>query len=394
MKKSMFILIVFFCFVSAQALGMEVYKNENLALKSGFWGQVWYQTISDGRDTNGDGRQDSGIYDTLIRRAYFYARADIFRKIVVFAHLAGDRIGQDYMKRRPSLGLGANLVLRDGWIALDPWGGIFKIQVGRMYVPLTRNYGTTSTKTLLNLDLNWSQGGLRGGIFYPSKVGRDDGICLWGNILEKRLQYRLMVGRGIYDDDVNPDDHPRFAGRLSWAFMEPETGWFNQGTYLGKKHILTIGIGADFQGDLHIISPQRKQDYSAYTFDIHWDRPLNTGLGAVTVEAAFVHVNNEPNRLAFTHLTKASDVSIYSLKGGYLLPWEPHLGKIQPNFHYERIDPEDGGATNIFGGGINYFLKGHANKLSFDLTSVDQTDATPGAVQDHLLFTMQLALGF
>ncbi len=40
MKKSMFILIVFFCFVSAQALGMEVYKNENLALKSGFWGQL------------------------------------------------------------------------------------------------------------------------------------------------------------------------------------------------------------------------------------------------------------------------------------------------------------------------------------------------------------------
>ncbi len=394
MMKSTLVLAMFFCLLTAEASGLEIYKGQGVSLKAGFWGQVWYQSVSDARDTNRDGKQDSGIYDTLLRRTYFYGKADLFQKLTLFVHLAGDRIGQDYMKRRPSLGLGANLVLRDGWITLNPWQDVFKIQIGRMYVPLTRNYGTTSTKTLLNLDLNWSQGGIRGGIFYPSKVGRDDGVCLWGNVLEKRLQYRLMVAQGVYSDKVNPSNHPRFAGRLSWAFMEPETKWFNQGTYLGKKRILTIGAGVDFQNDLRIVSSNNEQDYSAYTFDIHWDQGLKPGMGAVTLEAAFIHVNNGPNSLPYTHFLKGTDASIYSLKGGYLLPLQLAFGKFQPNFHFERIDPEGGGATNIYGGGLNYFFKGHANKLAVDLTSIDQMEETNGSVQDHLIFTMQLAVGF
>lgn len=56
-----------------------------------------------------------------------------------------------------------------------------------MYVPLTRNYGTTSTKALLTTDLSFMQGGIRGAIFYASKVGRDDGVTLWGNPFEGRL---------------------------------------------------------------------------------------------------------------------------------------------------------------------------------------------------------------
>ena len=86
---------------------------------------------------------------------------------------------------------------------------------GRMYVPLTRQYGTTSTKSFMNLDLNWSHGSIRCGIFYPSKVDRDDGVCLWGNVMDDRFQYRFMLSGGIGDNDMNPGDHPRFAGRVS-----------------------------------------------------------------------------------------------------------------------------------------------------------------------------------
>jgi hypothetical protein len=389
-----FILSASWLAVASESVAMEIYKDENVAFSAGFWGQLWYQTISDGRDTDGDGQQDKGIYDTLVRRAYLYAKADFLDKITLFTHLAGDRIGQDYMKRRPSLGLGANMVFRDAWITFDFFDDAFKIQVGRMYVPLTRNYGTTSTKAMLNLDLDWAQGGVRGGIFYPSRVGRDDGLCLWGNVFEKRLQYRFMVAKGVYDDDINPGDHPRFAGRLSWAFWEPETAWFNQGTYLGKKKVLTVGAGFDFQDNLRTGPSGNKQDYSAWTLDIHWDQPLGPDKGAVTAEAAVIHVNNGVNSLNYTRFSRGGDATIYSLKAGHLLPWRLFFGRIQPNIHFERIDPESGEATNIYGGGINYFFKGHANKLSFDVTSVDQEDELDGKAQDHLIFTLQLALGF
>ena len=375
---------------------MEVYKNDDITLKAGFWGQAWYQTVSDGIDSNGDGRQDADIYDTMIRRAYFYAGAD-FRDIGgMFIHVAGDRIGQDNMQNRPSLGLGANLVVRDAWLTWNVWKKMVRLQVGRMYIPLTRNYGTTSTKSLLSLDLNWVQGGIRGGIFYPSKVGRDDGVCVWGNVIEDRLQYRIMVAEGIGDDAVNPSDNPRFAGRVSWAFMEPETAWFNAGTYLGEKKILTVGAGVDFQGDLNYDSPDKRYDYSAYTMDVHWDQPLGPPGAAITAEAAYIHVNNGPNSINYTHFTKGDDADIFSMKAGYLLPWKLFTLGVQPAFHYEYIDADNGSATSIFGGGINVFVYGQANKLSFDVTSVDQGEETYGSrpVQDHIICTVQLAVGF
>ncbi len=375
---------------------MEIYKNDDFKVKAGFWGQAWYQTVSDGRDTDGDGKQDSTIYDTLIRRAYFYAGADYRQYISTFIHVAGDRIDQDYMHDRPSLGLGSNLVVRDWWVDFNLWQNMVRLKVGRMYVPLTRNYGTTSTKSLLSLDLNWAQGGIRGGIFYPSKVGRDDSVCLWGNVLDQKLQYRLMLGEGIGNDDINPGDHPRFAGRLSWAFMEPETTWFNAGTYLGKKKVLTVGIGWDFQSDLDYGSPSRTYDYAAYTVDVHWDQPIGPGAGAVTAEAAYIHVNNGPNAINYTHMVRGSNSDIASFKGGYLLPWRPYSMGFQPVFHFEYMDPDTGDETTVFGGGVNWFLYGQANKLGFDITSVHQGDETYGSrpVQDHLICTLQLALGF
>ncbi len=379
-----------------QAMAMEIYKNDDFKVKAGFWGQAWYQTVSDGRDTDSDGEQDSTIYDTVIRRAYFYAGLDFRDMVSAFIHVAGDRIDQDYMHDRPSLGLGSNLVVRDAWINFNIWQKMVRLQVGRMYVPLTRNYGTTSTKSLLTLDLDWAQGGIRGGIFYPSKVGRDDGVCLWGNIFEDRLQYRFMIAEGIGNDDVNPGDHPRFAGRLSWAFMEPETNWFNAGTYLGKKNVLTVGVGMDFQSDLDYGNPNRSYDYAAYTVDVHYDQALGAGMGAVTAEAAYTHVNNGPNSINYTHFTKGDNADMVSLKAGYLLPWRPMNFGFQPVFHYEYIDGEDGDGTNIVGGGVNWFFYGQANKLSFDITTVQQGDETYGSrpVQDHLICTLQLALGF
>ena len=203
-----------------------------------------------------------------------------------------------------------------------------------------------------------------------------------------------MLAEGIGDDHLNPGDHPRFVGRLSWAFMEPETAWFNAGTYLGKKRVLTVGAGVDFQSDLDYGSDSRTYDYAAYTIDVHWDQPV--GAGAVTAEAAYIHVNNGPNSINYTHFTRGDNADIVSLKGGYLLPWRPVDFGFQPVFHYEYIDGEHGDGTNIFGGGMNWFLYGQANKLSFDVTAVEQGDETYGSrpVQDHLICTLQLAVGF
>jgi len=306
-----------------------------------------------------------------------------------FTHIAADRIGQDGLDNS-SLGLGSGIAFRDLWITLKQSDAL-KLQIGRMYVPFTRNYGTTSTKSLLTTDLDWTQGGVRGNIFYPSKVGRDDGATLWGNLMDGKFQYRFMVGEGVESSSQNPDDNLRFAGRVSVNFFDPETGWFNQGTYLGKKHILAVGLGADTQ---ELVFGGEADDYFAWTADIHYDLPLSNG-GAITAEAAYINIENVANSIKYTQFGSGDDGAIYSVKAGYLFPGQIGIGQLQPFAHYEYIDVDDSSKddTSVYGIGLNYFLKGHANKLSLDLAYVDQEQETP-SVQDHLAVTFQIAVGF
>ena len=363
----------------AVSWSFELYRDGDKSLSIGYWGQAWYQYVGD-YDRNGDGNWDDSLNDFMIRRTYLSIKGTVSSDLSFFVHYAGDRIGQEGLNN-PSMGLGSGLALRGAWVTYKILGNDLMVQVGRMYIPFTRNYGTTSTKTLLTTDLDWGQGGLRSGIFYPSKVGRDDSVTLWGNILQDKLQYRLMVGEGAESQTVNPDDELRFAGRLSLNLFDPETAWFNKGTYLGKKKILAIGGGFDFQQDLVIGGV--KHNYEAYTGDVHLDLPM--GDVAVTAEAAYITIKNAVNSVTWTDLKSGGNGDIVTAKAGVLF-----LNKIQPFGHIEIVMPDADQTedTTIYGFGCNYYIKGIANKLTAEWSVVDDDDKSVDIV------TVQAAFGF
>ena len=378
MRKSLCIGVVLIL-MPALAWSLEVYKDGDKSLHVGFWGQAWYQYIS-GYDRNGDGEWGDDLNDFMVRRTYFNVKGTVTQELDFFVHYAGDRIGQEGLDNS-GMGLGTGLALRDAWVNYKLYGNDFMVQVGRMYIPFTRNYGTTSTKTLLTTELDWGQGGLRSGIFYPSKVGRDDSITLWGNVVEDKLQYRLMIGEGAESKTINPDDNLRFAGRLSFNMFDTETGWFNKGTYLGKKKILAIGGGFDFQSDL--VTGGTKHNYEAYTGDVHLDLPM--GDMAVTAAAAYIIIRNSVNGITWSDLTAGGDGDIITTKAGVLV-----AKRIQPFAHYDIIMPDanDTDDTTIYGVGCNYYIKGPANKLTAEWSVVDNEDYTVDVI------TVQAAFGF
>ncbi len=372
--------------------GIKFELSDQASVEIGFWAQTWYQYLEEGRDSNGDGIRDKGLNDFMIRRAYFSIRGEVTPYMDFFSHIATDRIGQEGLDN-PSQGLGGGVAFRDLWITFKPHEA-FKIQAGRMYVPLTRNYGTTSTMSLLTTDLDWAQGGIRSNIFYPNNVGRDDGVTLWGNIQGGLIQYRFMAGNGEDSSIRNPDGNLRYAGRISASLLEPEKGWFNPGTYLGTKRVLSLGAGIDYQKDL--ISGAERDDYLSWTADIFYDQPLGN-YGALTFEGAYIDIKNGPNPITFTQHAQGDDASIISLKAGYLFPEKLGPGQIQPFAHWQQISVDElgKGDTNVYGFGLNYFLKGYANKISLDFTFVDQSREIPiQDVQDNFILTLQLAAGF
>lgn len=248
-------------FIMAATLLISAFCRSSFSqdnVKFGFWTQLWYQYVEDGKDG------DTGLSDFIARRAYFSISGQPSDLLSFFTHIAVDRLGQEGLDNA-ALGLGSGLVFRDLWATLHVQKYL-NIQVGRMYVPLTRNYGVTSTKALLTTDLSLLQGGIRGSIFYTNKVGRDDGVVFWGTPLDGRLHYRMMVSEGV-EGDRNPDDNLRFVGRLAFNFLEPETTWFNKGTYLGEKKILSFGAAFDTQNGL-ATSDGIQQDNFVWTADV------------------------------------------------------------------------------------------------------------------------------
>ncbi len=396
--KKVFMCLFFLLLWPSLVWSLEVYKKDDISLSIGFWGQAWYQYVSD-FDTEDENEWNDDLNDFMVRRAYFYIKGTATPWFDFFVHFAGDRLGQDEkggFKDDDGKGLGSGLALRDGWARIKLLDDDFMVQMGRMYVPFTRNYGTTSTKSMLTLDLDWGQGGYRSGIFYPQNVGRDDSLTLWGNILEDRLQYRFMVGEGVEKDESerNPDDNLRFAGRISYNFFDREKSWFNSETYLGKKRVLALGLGLDYQEDL-ILSGQ-EEDYFAWTADIFYDQPTKNG--ALTCAASYIDIDNAVNGITWTHLSSGNDGQIYSAKTGYLFDKKIGPGKFQPYIHYDYFDVDESGTddSQFYGVGLNYYLKGPANKISLEVSFMDQEDELDDTspIQDHTMFILQTAFGF
>jgi len=360
---------------------------ERYKLKFGIRLQTWYQYVDEGKK---DGK---GLNDFMLRRAYFYLTGQVTPKIGFFVHFAADRIGQDGLDKS-SLGLGSGVAVRDGWIYVNLHEA-FKIQMGRMYIPFTRFFGTESTFTMLTLDLPFTQGGVRGAPFFTNRVGRDEGFLVWGNPLDGLLQYRVGVFEGVENDD-NPHDNVRFAGRVSLNLLEPEKKWFNKGTYLGEKKVLALGVGFDYQDEL-TLNGKPNRDNLSWTVDFFLDHPV--GEGAVTLEAAFIDVKNATQTLKFSRLVEGDDAYIYYLQGGYLFPGKIGPGRIQPYFRYERLAVNGKSDTSFPSIGLNYYIKRHNAKFTIDCTYLDQEKETSirrgnFSGDDQFIATLQFATGF
>ncbi|HVW29612.1 MAG TPA: hypothetical protein VHC69_29820 [Polyangiaceae bacterium] len=225
----------------------------------------------------------------------------------------------------------------------------FKIDFGLMLPPGSHNF-LQGSSTLYGWDFFLNS--YRFSNAFGSQndpYGRDLGVQLRGLVLNKFLEYRAGVFQGVRNPPVvgPPAGSPgrnsfRVAGRVQLNFLDPETGYFYGGTYLGTQKVFSVGAFGDYQHD-------QDNTYRSYGGDALLD--------AYNVTAQIDVVYRNGGGLATTIPRNTA----FEGEVGYR--FEPiHLA---PVFRFERRWQAGGGANDETdtGGGLAWFAFGHTANL-------------------------------
>lgn len=216
---------------------------------------------------------------------------------------------------------------------------------------------------------------------------RDYGVLLWGNLMDKKVQYKLSVMEGI-DNKNTPKSTFRYTGRVHLTLLDPESIPLYFGTYLGKKKVLTFGAGYQIEPDAvygNVAAKTLQNDYQAWTYDVFFEYP--TPSGTFTATAAYLesdfdetYKGGDPDPVS---MNLDGEKNGWYVNAGYLLPDKIGPGNVQFYGRYEKWNFAKLGG--IFGQeikwtsvGVNYLLNGHKLRvtLEYSKNDFDKEDAS------------------
>jgi hypothetical protein len=287
-----------------------------------------------------------------------------------------------------------NVFVRDAYVTFDYSDGL-RFIVGKFKNTFTRENLeacleplTMDRSTLLS--------------YTPWGGTRDDGVAVWGNLLNAKLQYRFMISNGR-DDSYTPKHSPRYTARVHVSLWDPEYNYGYLGTYLGTSKVLTFGASYDTQPDVVYADYPLRSDpksYKAWTTDAFMEYPAASGV--YTLSAAYMKYDtgNAINQTPDPAFPVNADLKGYYVKGGYMLPNKVGPGRLQFFARHERADYGIKiGSANYYdqtrdGVGANYYLDGQNLKISAEYTNIrfDTPDPAVPQLQDYKQFIIGLQL--
>jgi hypothetical protein len=249
--------------------------------------------------------------------------------------------------------------VQDAFATWKAWGDMIKVDVGYMLPPMAHN-AVQSAASLYSWDyfafsFLSTANTLLGSTASP--VGRDAGIQLRGLLLDGHLEYRLGLFQGLRATEtpgaagdtantVGANNFFRATGRLQINLLDPETGFFYAGTYLGKKKILSIGITGDTQSSYHY-----------YGGDVFADLPVGPA-GIFTAQVDVVHMTGGTFIPGLAKQTALMSEVGFNFGGVNL----------SPIFRFEHLWGGTNGATTSndqthVGGGLAFWPYGHNSNI-------------------------------
>jgi hypothetical protein len=317
-----------------------------------FWG------VDAGKDAvpAGTPAQMEDVQDFYLRRGRLLARYRPTDKLELYFQAGQDNWGSKVSTDETGLRIKDFFV---NWNARDS----FQATAGQFKIPFLRN----------NLESGFNQllvdrpavASVR-----PAREGsRDLGVMAWGNA--GPVQYRAALFDGSDQEDISTGSSPRGSGRVSWNWGARETGLGYTGTTIGQQKLLQIAVQGDVQSDRAdpadaVGFTTALRDYGAWAVDLFLDLPF-AKRWAVTGEGAWIERHDD-----YQDPTLADrDLDGFYVQAGVLLRFQPKGTRFQLAARFEDLDTSRStGRTSSTGKtvGLNWFLRGHDQKLQFDYT--------------------------
>ena len=257
---------------------------------------------------------------------------------------------------------------REAWIE---WcsSTAFNFRMGQILTPNTRQL-MTPPELQQFVDISAASAYIGRQLPGYTDRNRDHGVMVHGSLgCENEWSYMVAVTNGDGGDSIRnvlddrTDDNMAVSARLNWAFLTPtyyEEGALRQSTceWYGE-----VGAWA------HMYDSRTDGPHTIVYDGLVWGADLAMGYGGFSLTAAYTIGAFENWYGATTDL----DTTMILLQLGYLFPgtaWEIAARYSSAKFEFGG----DGEVTEI-AGVLNYYLNGHANKLSLDVTLLEAVDA-------------------
>jgi hypothetical protein len=379
---------------------MKMKISDDTQIDLGF--RVQTQFIATNDNSGGDGESEENFN---VRRARFRLGGSITEYVKFFMQT-------DFGNK--DSGVGADVRIIDAMVNIH-YKNVANFIMGEWMAPASRQTTTSSgammaidRPNITNYNLTWGLNGKVGFNTGPNfaqgdlKIGndvavRDLGITFFNSTsFSDTLHGKFYAG--LYDGIDNTKDNLRFTARAQMNFFDPEPGYFNLSTYLGKKKTVGIGVSYDYQKDFAQDTSKGWVDYNWVEVDGFVDYPL--GPGALTAEVAYQNLDLDNAKALITGSTttatadlgtgavtttttpttqnakQTSGDGLYGQIGYYLEDY-----KVQPwfGFDYWKTDAgNDIGSFSSYRVGASYFFKGHNANIKAGYEYFKAKESVPG----------------
>jgi hypothetical protein len=363
--------------------GVKLKINDDTQIDLGF--RVQTQFIATNENSGGDGESEEYFQ---VRRGRLRLGGSVTEYVKFFLQTdVGSGSG----------GSGRDVRLIDAFVNVH-YKNYINVIMGENMAPASRQITTSSgglmaidRPNITNYNLTWGLNGKVGFNTGPNftqgdqSLGndvavRDNGATLFSSLsFSDTFHGKFYVG--VYDGIDNTKDKFRYTARAQVNFFDPEPGYYNLSTYLGKKKTIGVGASFDYQEEIDEDTSGDFHDYSWYEVDAFVDYPI--GPGTLTAEASYQHLDLDGSGVLASGGEEAKQTSgdgVYAQIGYFLADWN-----IQPWYgfdYWSSDDSDDIGSFMSHRVGLTYFFKGHNANVKIGFERFEADEKVPGEEDD------------